>query len=106
MNTEIFTWKPSDWGENHGSFTIFKNLLYQQLLEGATTPYNNFTSLLLEWATTLLYNHFPGCNWKGLQPLHAYNVGPSTTLPPYDDQKRKDKEKTQANAMDCLISLI
>ena len=52
MNIEIFTWKPSDWGENHGSFTNFKNLLYQQLLEGATTPYNNFTSLLLEGATT------------------------------------------------------
>jgi hypothetical protein len=29
MNTEVFTWKPSDWGENHGSFTIFKNLLCQ-----------------------------------------------------------------------------
>ena len=24
MNTKIFTWKPSDWGENHGSFTNFK----------------------------------------------------------------------------------
>ena len=24
MNTIIFTWKPSDWGENHESFTIFK----------------------------------------------------------------------------------
>ena len=23
-NTKIFTWKPSDWGENHGSFTNFK----------------------------------------------------------------------------------
>ena len=20
MNTKIFTWKPSDWGENHGNF--------------------------------------------------------------------------------------
>jgi hypothetical protein len=29
MNTRIFTWKPSDWGENHESFTIFKNLLCQ-----------------------------------------------------------------------------
>ena len=24
MNIRIFTWKPSDWGENHGSFTNFK----------------------------------------------------------------------------------
>ena len=24
MDTKIFTWKPSDWGENHGSFTKFK----------------------------------------------------------------------------------
>ena len=24
MNTRIFTWKPSDWGENHGSFTNFR----------------------------------------------------------------------------------
>ena len=24
MNTEVFTWKPSDWGENHESFTNFK----------------------------------------------------------------------------------
>ena len=24
MNTGIFMWKPSDWGENHISFTIFK----------------------------------------------------------------------------------
>ena len=30
----------------------------------------------------LLYNHFNGYNRKGLQPLHAYYVGPSTTLPP------------------------
>ena len=22
MNTNIFTWKPSDWEENHGSLTI------------------------------------------------------------------------------------
>ena len=26
MNTKVFTWKPSDWGENHGRFTNFKNL--------------------------------------------------------------------------------
>ena len=24
MDTKIFTWKPSDWGENHGSFTNFR----------------------------------------------------------------------------------
>ena len=24
MDTKIFMWKPSDWGENHGSFTNFK----------------------------------------------------------------------------------
>ena len=24
MNTKIFTWKPSDWGENHRSFTNFR----------------------------------------------------------------------------------
>ena len=62
MDTKNITWKPSDWGENHGSFTNFKNLLYQQLMEVATTPYNNFTSLLLEGATTPLYNHFNDYN--------------------------------------------
>ena len=24
MNTEVFTWKPSEWRENHGSFTNSK----------------------------------------------------------------------------------
>ena len=24
MDTKIFMWKPSDWGENHKSFTNFK----------------------------------------------------------------------------------
>ena len=24
MDTKIFTWKPSDWGENHVSFTNFR----------------------------------------------------------------------------------
>ena len=32
MNTKVFTWKPSDWGENHESFTNFKNLLCQNQL--------------------------------------------------------------------------
>ena len=37
MNTEVFMWKPSDWGENHGSFT---KLCQSSTLAGATTPYN------------------------------------------------------------------
>ena len=76
-------------------------------LAGATTPYN----LLYQLATgrrskTPFIQLLPDTNRKGLQPLQAYNVGPSTTLPPYNDQNRKEKEKTQATAMDYLISLI
>ena len=68
MNTRIFTWKPSDWGENHGSFTIFKITLPVSTLAGATTPYNYFTSLLQEWATTLIYNDFSAATWRGYNP--------------------------------------
>ena len=37
-------------------------------LAGATTPYNYFTSLLLEWATTLIYNDFPAPTGRGYNP--------------------------------------
>ena len=33
-----------------------------------------------------LYNLIPDINRKGLQPLQAYYVGPSTTLPPWNDK--------------------
>ena len=91
MNTEVFTWKPSDWGENHGSFTK----LYQSqrwLGQQPLTIY--FTSLLLEGEQKLRFiQSLPDYNQKGLQPLYAYNVGPNTTLPPYYDQKKRRRRK-------------
>ena len=55
-----------------------KFTLPDSTLAGATTPYN-----LLEQNTNSFYTILlPGTNWKGLQPLQAYYVGPSTTLPP------------------------
>ena len=66
MNKEVFTWKPSDWGENHESFTK----LYQSqrwLGQQPLTIY--FTSLLLEGEQRLhLYNYFPAPTGRGFNP--------------------------------------
>ena len=45
MNTEVFTWKPSDWGENHESFT---KVCQSQRWLGQRPFTIYFTSLLLE----------------------------------------------------------
>ena len=45
MNTRIFTWKPSDWGENHGSFT---KLCQSERWLGQQPFTIYFTGLLLE----------------------------------------------------------
>ena len=65
-------------------------------LAGATTPYNLLEENTDSFNTILL----PGTNRKGLQPLQAYYVGPSTTLPPCNDKNRKDKRKTQDSVTD------
>ena len=79
-----------------------KFTLPDSTLVGETTPYN-----LLKGEHILhLYNWLPSTNRKGLQPLQAYYVGPSTTLPPCNDKNREKKEKTQDIVMNCLISLI
>ena len=88
MNTEVFTWKPSDWGENHGSFTIFK--IYFARFNPSWG--NNPLQFTLGEHRLHLYNLLPDTNRKGLQPLQAYYVGPSTTLPPCND---KWERKTQ-----------
>ena len=106
MNTEVFTWKPSDWGENHGSFTIFKNYFSSFNLSWGNNPLQLLYQSTHGMGSNPFIQWHPDSNRKGLQPLHAYNIGPSTTLPPYYDHKRKEKEKTQDSAMDCLISLI
>ena len=64
-----------------------KFTLPNSTLAGETTPYNLLYQSTAGRRTKnfVLYNNFPGSNQKGLQPLHAYNVGPSTTLPPYYD---------------------
>ena len=62
MDTKFFTWKPSDWGENHGSFTNFKNLLYQQLLEGQQPLTITLPVYCWKGQQPLLYNHFNGYN--------------------------------------------
>ena len=95
MDTNFFTWKPSDWGENHGSFT---KLYHSQRWWGQQPLTIYFTSLLLEGEhNSLLYNHFPGYNRKGIQPLHAYYVGPNTTLPPWNDKNKKDSKRSSAH---------
>ena len=40
MGTKIFTWKPSDWGENHRSFTNFKFYFARFDLSWGNNPYN------------------------------------------------------------------
>ena len=51
MNIEVFTWKPSDWGENHGSFTK----LYQSTAGRRTkTPFYTIT--------------FPAATGRGYNP--------------------------------------
>ena len=66
-----------------------KFTLPDSTLAGATTPYN-----LLKGENKLpLYNWLPGTNRKGLQPLQAYWVGHSTTLPPCKDKIEKERLK-------------
>ena len=48
-----------------------KITLPDSILAGATTPYNYFTSLLLEWATTLIYNDFPAPTERGYNPYKS-----------------------------------
>ena len=64
---------------------------------GATTPYNLLYQLVAGRRTrTPFIQLLLGTNRKGLQPLQAYNVGPSTTLPPYNDkiERRRRRLKT------------
>ena len=50
-------------------------------LAGETTPYNLLNHLAVGRRTnTPFIQLLPDTNQKGLQPLQAYNVGPSTTL--------------------------
>ena len=60
-----------------------KFTLPDSTLAGATTPYNLLNQLAARRRTmTPFIQLLPGTNRKGLQPLQAYYVGPSTTLPP------------------------
>ena len=102
-NTRIFTWKPSDWGENHGSFTIFKNLLCQ------IQPWLGQQPLTIYFTgehRLRYYNLLPDTNRKGLQPLQAYNVGPSTTLPPYNDKIERRRERLKTNSVQALPTTV
>ena len=65
MNTIIFTWKPSDWGENHGSFTIFKNLLFQ------IQPWlgqQHLTIYFRRTHTPFIHFYFPAPTGRGSNP--------------------------------------
>ena len=53
-----------------------------------------------------LYNWLPGTNWKGLQPLQAYNVGPSTTLPPYNDKIERRRERLKTDSVQALLTTV
>ena len=74
-----------------------KFTLPNSTLAGATTPYNLLHQLVAGRRTmTLFIQLLPDTNRKGLQPLQAYNVGPSTTLPPCNDktERRRRRLKT------------
>ena len=60
MNTKIFTWKPSDWEENHGSlyylqisFARIKNWM------GQSTPYNLLMENKDSFSYSLTFQHQP-----------------------------------------------
>jgi hypothetical protein len=74
-----------------------KFTLPDSTLAGATTPYNLlYQSNVGKRTKTLFIQLLPDANRKGLQPLQAYNVGPSTTLPPYNEkiERRRRRLKT------------
>ena len=84
-----------------------KFTLPDSTLAGAKTPYNLLNQLAAGRRTrTPFIQLLLSTNRKGLQPLQAYNVGPSTNLPPYNDKNREKKEETQDTIMNCLISMI
>ena len=83
-----------------------KITLPDSTLAGATTPYN----LLYQPAAgrktrTLFIQLLPDTNRKGLQPLQAYYVGPSTTLPPCKDKIEKKRERPNTDSVQALLTL-
>ena len=69
MNTEVFTWKPNDWGRNHGSFTNSKIYFASFNLGWGNNPLQfYFTSLMLKGARTLIYSDFPAATGRGYNP--------------------------------------
>ena len=80
-----------------------KFTLPDSTLAGATTPYN-----LLEENTDSFYTILlPGTNRKGLQPLQAYWVGPSTTLPPCKNRKGKtQRERLKTDSVQALLTTV
>ena len=105
MDTKIFTWKPSDWGENHGSSTIFKNLLCQIRPWLGQQPLTIYLKENTDSCFTIL---LPGTNRKGHQPLQAYWVGPSTTLPPCNDkwEGKTQGERLKTDSVQALQTTI
>ena len=67
-----------------------KFTLPDSTLAGATTP----------------YNLLPDTNRKGLQPLQPYYVGPSTTLPPYNDKIEKKRERLKTDSVQALLTTV
>ena len=98
----FFTWKPSNWGENHRSFTNFK-FYFARFDPGWG---NNPLQFTWRRTKTLFIQLLLGTNRKGLQPLQAYNVGPSTTLPPYNDKIERRRERLKTDLVQALLTNI
>ena len=67
MNTKIFTWKPSDWEENHGSFSLTSEFP----LPGLNTGWGNQPLRIYLWRTKtpLLQFDFPAATGRGTNPF-------------------------------------
>ena len=68
MNTEVLRGNPVTGEKTTKASLTSKFTSPNSTLAGATTPYNYFTSLLLEWATTLIYNAFLTPTERGYNP--------------------------------------
>ena len=82
-----------------------KFTLPDSTLAGATTPYNLLYQLVAGRRTrTPFIQLLPDTNRKGFQPLQAYSVGPSTTLPSCNDKIEKKRERLKTDSMQALLT--
>ena len=88
------------------SLTPKFTLLVSTLAE-ATTPYNLlYQSNAGKRTKTLFIQLLVGTNRKGLQPLQAYSVGPSTTLPPCNDKIERRRERLKTDSVQALLTTV